>query len=306
MKIIVFGAGVQGTLYGVRLARAGHDVTLVARTYRANELRERGAIIHDVFTGRIETAPLQVVEVLTAETSADLCIVAVRREQIDEVLPTLVAATRIDRFLFMVNHANGSEALYAALGRPRAIIGFPGAAGGLDDGVDVFVEVAEQPTVIEATAPAIAAIIRDAGFRVDVLTDVDSWLRRHAIFVTAMGGALYEVDCDAARLAADAQSLRSFIMAVREGWAALDTLRIAPPPLALRAIFCWVPLAFAVNYWRSLLRSARGDLYFARHTRRAAREMAALAGDIRDLTSEPMPHLRRLYAAIDRAAAKTS
>jgi 2-dehydropantoate 2-reductase len=305
MKIIVFGAGVQGTLYGVRLARSGHDVTLVARQKRAADLRERGAVIHDVFSGRIDTAPVQVVEELAAETSADLCIVAVRREQIDEVLPKLAAASFIDRFLFLVNHANGSEALYAALGRSRVVIGFPGAAGGLEDGIDLYVEVAEQPTVIEATAPDIAAMIRDAGFHVDLLSDVESWLRRHAIFVTAIGGALYEVDCDANRLAADVHRLRSFILAVREGWAALDRLRVAPPPLALRAIFCWVPLAFAVNYWRSLLRSARGDLYFARHTRHAAREMAALAEDIRSLTSEAMPQLRRLYAAIDRAAART-
>jgi 2-dehydropantoate 2-reductase len=304
MKIIVFGAGVQGTLYGVRLARSGHDVTLVARQQRATELRERGAVIQDVFSGRIDTAPVQVIEDLTLETSADLCIVAVRREQIDEVLPKLVAATLIDRFLFMVNHANGSELFHSALGRSRVVAGFPGAAGRLEDGIDVYLEVAEQPTIIEATAPDVASIIRGAGFRVDLLSDVDSWLRRHAIFVTAIGGALYEVDCDADRLAADVHLLRSFIAAVREGWAALDKLRVAPPPLALRAIFCWVPLAFAVNYWRSLLRSARGDLYFARHTRHAPREMAALADDVRNLTAEPMPNLRRLYAAIDRAAAK--
>jgi 2-dehydropantoate 2-reductase len=304
MKIIVFGAGVQGTLYGVRLARSGHDVTIVARQKRAADLRDRGAVIHDVFSGRIDTASVQVVEDLTAESSADLCIVAVRREQVDEALPKLVAATRINRFLFMVNHANGSEALYAALGRTRVVVGFPGAAGGLEDGIDMYVEVAEQPTVIEATAPDVAAIIREAGFHVDLLRDVESWLRRHAIFVTAIGGALYEVDCDPNRLAADAHLLQSFIVAVREGWAALDKLRVAPPPVALRAIFCWVPVPFAVNYWRSLLRSARGDLYFARHTRHAPREMAALAGDIRSLTSEAMPHLRRLYAAIDRAAAR--
>jgi glycine/D-amino acid oxidase-like deaminating enzyme len=31
MKIVVLGTGVQGTLCGVRLARAGHDVTLIER-----------------------------------------------------------------------------------------------------------------------------------------------------------------------------------------------------------------------------------------------------------------------------------
>jgi ketopantoate reductase len=45
VNIVVFGAGMQGTLYGVRLASAGHRVILVARGQRAAELRRRGAVI---------------------------------------------------------------------------------------------------------------------------------------------------------------------------------------------------------------------------------------------------------------------
>jgi hypothetical protein len=41
MRIMILGAGVQGTLYGVRLARAGHDVTLIARGKRVEELQQR-------------------------------------------------------------------------------------------------------------------------------------------------------------------------------------------------------------------------------------------------------------------------
>ena len=44
-RILILGPGVQGTLYGVRLALAGHNVTFVARGKRAEELKSRGAII---------------------------------------------------------------------------------------------------------------------------------------------------------------------------------------------------------------------------------------------------------------------
>jgi hypothetical protein len=50
MRIMILGAGVQGTLYGVRLARAGHDVTLIARGKRVEELRQRGAVIEDALS----------------------------------------------------------------------------------------------------------------------------------------------------------------------------------------------------------------------------------------------------------------
>lgn len=306
MNIVVLGAGVQGTFYGVRLARAGRDVTLVARGVRAAELRNRGAAIRDALSGQSDVANLPVIDRLAADTIADLCLISVRREQMDDALPDLMAAIRVARFVFLVNHANGSEGLYASLGRRRVILGFPGAAGGIEDGVDRYVEVAEQPTAIETGAPDVAAIIRAAGFRVQVITDMDSWLRRHAVFVTAIAGALYRVDGDPNRLARDSRLVRTFILAIREGWAALDRRGVSPPPLPLRVILLWVPLPFAIAYWRRLMRSSRGEMYFALHTRHAPNELAALAADVRSfIENDAVAHLRSLYGAIDEAAARS-
>ena len=116
-------------------------------------------------------------------------------------------------------------------------------------------------------------LIRDAGFRVALVRDMDSWLRRHAVFVTAIAGALYCVErrCEPTSIGLTTGGERR-IRAVREGWAALDRRDVAPAPLALRAIFRWVPLPFASAYWRRLLRSRRGELYFALHTRHAPLE----------------------------------
>jgi 2-dehydropantoate 2-reductase len=242
MTIMILGAGVQGTLLGVRLARAGHSVTLIARGNRAAELRAGGAAVRNAITGRSDTMHLPVVEKLASNTRADLCLVVVRREQIEEVLPDLRAASAIKRTIFMVNHSNGSEHLFAALGRHRVVLGFPSAAGSIENGVDVYVEVSEQPMTIEKTAPEIAAILRSAGFRVELVTDMDSWLKRHAVFVTAVSAALYGKDGDPRLLSSDRKLIRILILAVREGWSALDCRGAAPPALPLRTIFCWLPL----------------------------------------------------------------
>lgn len=64
------------------------------------------------------------------------------------------------------------------------------------------------------------------------------------------------------------------------------------------------PMPFAVLYWRRLLGSHKGEYYFARHMRHAAKEMAALAADVRSLLAdEDLPLLQQLYAAIDGAVA---
>jgi len=135
---------------------------------------------------------------------------------------------------------------------------------------------------------------------------MDSWLRRHAVFVTAVSGALYAVGSDAHALAENGTQVRNLIIGIREGWQIMDRRAIGPAPLALRAIFQWIPLPLATRYWQRLLRS-RGEYYFAQHTRHAAKEMAALACDIRELLQgETAPKLLQLYASIDRAAAAGS
>ncbi len=305
MNIVIVGCGVQGTLIGLRLARAGHSVTLVARGNRGADLRTRGAALRNAITGQSDALYLPVVERLAADTRADLCFVLVRREQLEGLLSDLRPASAIARFVIMVNHANGSESIFAALGRKRVVLGFPSAAGAIEDGIDVYVDVKEQPMTIEYMAPDIAGILRRAGFRVRLVADVDSWLKRHAVFVTAVAAALYQKDCNAKRMSADKELVRTFILAVREGWSTLDALNLAPAPFALRVIFSWVPLPLAVIYWRRLFGSTLGEYYFARHSRHAIKEMAALAADVRALVlDDDTPHLRLLYETIDQRSAK--
>jgi len=303
MKIFVLGAGVQGTVFGVLLEQIGHQVTLVARPNRMEDLRVFGSRILNEQTSVAATVLLPVVESLPSACSADLCLVTVRREQFESVLPDLAQATGIGRFVFLVNHANGSEDCIRLLGRHRVVIAFPGIAGGLEDGIVRYVEIPEQPTVVESHAVDIASIFRDAKLRVTLVKDMDAWLRRHAVFITAIAGALYENGCNPHRLAKNSRAVRRFIGGVREGWRALDRMRVAPAPFALRTILCWVPLRFSVEYWCKLLDSPRGDLYFARHALHAPAELAALASDVRVFAGEhEAPVLHELLIAIDRYA----
>jgi 2-dehydropantoate 2-reductase len=301
MRIVVFGAGVQGTLFAVRLSLGGHEVRLVARGSRATQLARCGAIIEDIRSGRRWRADLAVSATLEPDCAAELCLVTVRREQLEGVL-SILAATQIPRFVFLVNHANGSESLYEALGRKRVVSAFPGFSGGIENNVDHFVEISEQATAVEASAPDIVALFRAAGIRVRSIKDMDAWLRRHAVFVLAISGALCAADCDARKLAHDRDAVRAFILAVREGWRELDRTQIGPAPVPLRAIFEWSPLFIATAYWSRLLAS-RGDDYFARHVRRAAPEMQALGADVLSLMGQaPTPNLRHLYKAVYLAA----
>jgi len=75
MKMVILGAGALGTVLGAHLARAGEDVTLLARGQRAAYLQAHGATI----TGLVDfTVPVRVVTDPSQVHDADALIVTVK------------------------------------------------------------------------------------------------------------------------------------------------------------------------------------------------------------------------------------
>src|SRR5207245_10725426 len=75
MKIVILGAGALGTVLGAHLARAGEDVTLIARGQRAAYLQEHGATI----TGLVDfTVPVRVDTDPSQLHDADVLMVTVK------------------------------------------------------------------------------------------------------------------------------------------------------------------------------------------------------------------------------------
>ena len=149
MRILIYGAGVQGSIYGGVLAESGHDVSFVARGSRAAQLLGGGLVLRGALGDRtLRIRRPVVVGRLEPDDRFDLCIVTVRREQVEAIVPTLVASA-IPLIAFMHNHADGSQSLASRIGPERTVIAFPGAGGTIGpDGVVRYALVAEQPTMI--------------------------------------------------------------------------------------------------------------------------------------------------------------
>jgi ketopantoate reductase len=103
MNILVYGAGVLGSLYAARLHEAGQHVSLLARGHRLQDTREHGIVIADVLTGRITTTHVEVVEQLGPEDHYDLAIVVMGKQHVVAILPQLAANKRIPSVMFLHN-----------------------------------------------------------------------------------------------------------------------------------------------------------------------------------------------------------
>ena len=69
MRILIYGAGVQGSLYAARLQEAGYRVTVLARGERLATLRAQGIVLEEAMTGRRTQARVDVTASLKPDRS---------------------------------------------------------------------------------------------------------------------------------------------------------------------------------------------------------------------------------------------
>ena len=125
MKILVYGAGVIGSLYAGKLQAGGHSVTVLARGDRLSEIRHYGLVLQDVISGGRMAIKVETAERIAADAQYDIALVTVRRDQLASAVPELKADWSIPNFLFMLNNPTGTESLAERLGRDRVLLGFP-------------------------------------------------------------------------------------------------------------------------------------------------------------------------------------
>lgn len=175
MKIAVLGPGAIGSTFAFQLARAGHEVTLVARGSRLEELKREAAVVKT--SG--ERAPVEVWASLDPSAAFDLVLVTVLAPQVAATLPAL-SASSARKVMFMFNTFDSIAPLREAVGAERFAFGFPGG---------VFCLLKEgriEPTIRRGTTVSdaeIAELFSAAEIPTVVDDDMQSWLRSHAAMV---------------------------------------------------------------------------------------------------------------------------
>jgi 2-dehydropantoate 2-reductase len=117
MKIVILGAGALGTVLGAHLARAGEDVTLLARGQRAAYLQAHGATL----TGLVDfTVPITVVTDPQQMHEADVLIVTVKTYDMASALQS-IKHLQVESVLSLQNGVLKDEQLAQTFGLDKVL-----------------------------------------------------------------------------------------------------------------------------------------------------------------------------------------
>jgi 2-dehydropantoate 2-reductase len=225
MKVLMFGAGVIGAVYGYVLAQAGNEVVHYVRPGKQKSL-ENGICIQ-LLDGRAKPAKQEtilyranIVEDFSPSDNYDLVIVSVRHYQLDTVLPILKDKVGEADILIFNGNWDGFQNLDRYLPRSRFILGFSVAGGGYRDGTleAALLDEIRLGELDGQTTPRLARVkklFEEAHLKVDIQANMIHWLWVHFAINSGIIGAAFQAG-GASELLNSIPNLRKGILAGRE------------------------------------------------------------------------------------------
>lgn len=308
MRVLVFGAGVLGSLYAARLRAAHPETTMLARGHRFQFLCENGIVLINGYTEERTVHEISVIDRIDPEQSWDLVIVFVRKNQLPDAIGELKRANA-GAYLFMGNNVKGPDMLSEALGADNILMGFPGAGGIMEDDIVRYVESDEGRgsrwgvTIGEIDGSrgerieTIEELFIRASINVEIVDNISAWITTHAAVVVPLAHALYLVEGGTIELADRPDVLRLLVAAIRESLNVQEALEIPVTPRSLK-MYRWVPSWITATVMRARFSTRMAEIGIEGHALAAQDEMAALADEFVDLirqVSFPTPALHTLY-----------
>ncbi len=195
MRILIVGAGALGGFYGALLARAGNEVTVLARGAALEAVRDRGLTVESARYGSF-TQPVKVISEPGDAGGHDLIFFAVKAYDLDATARQIAPSVTDGVTLLAVQ--NGIE-------HPQQLAGYVGEAAVMPGVVYVSTTVTAPGVISHVGGPGllqlgdafgenperlerIAALFREAGLPVETYPDLWPMLWRKFAAICAMSG----------------------------------------------------------------------------------------------------------------------
>jgi 2-dehydropantoate 2-reductase len=291
-RVLVIGAGVNGSAIAAELFRGGVDVRILARGKRYEELCNEGIMIENPFNHKRVITRVPVIDQLTPQDIYDFVLVVVRKNQALSLLPML-AANHSPNIVFMGNNLLGPEEFSKALGKPRVMMGGVYAAGKREGSLikAMVIKSAASPMgevdgKITDRLKRLKDILGQGGFKVSLSENIVDYQMNHGVGVAIIASLVLKHGGKVKALAKAKDDLKLYVDARREGLQLVRALGHQIVPRS-EATLVNLPDFVEVTATKLVLNSRFGEVGLEYHISQAPDE-------IRQMIDE-------LWALIDRA-----
>ena len=200
MNIVIFGAGGTGAAIGAYLAKAGEDVTFVARGEHLEAMKEKGLLIKRSLEGDILINPVKAVSSDEYEGTPDIVFVCVKYYGIEDAIKFLERVAKEHTLIVPILNVFGTgDVINKRL--PKLTV--------LDGCMYIFAKILEpgvidqpekifriiygyrknQPRKLEEKAVKLEKILQDAGIRGHFSQNIERDALQKFAFISPMGAA---------------------------------------------------------------------------------------------------------------------
>ena len=281
MRILIYGAGVIGSLYAVLFAETGYDTSIYARGKRLEFLKKNGLLYKK--NQNIRRAEATILGELSDNDAYDFILLTVRENQLYEALVEL-KNNKSNIIVTMVNSLDSYKKWEDIVGKGRILPAFPGAGGSINN--DGILDAALTPRMIQPTTFAemsgnksekikqFSKILRHAHIPYQKVVDMHMWQLCHLAMVVPIADAYYEADCPE-RAGRDWKTMKKTARRLKRNFTFLRKQKGKLSPWKMN-IFRFVSLPFLTIMLAVTFGSSFGDKFMYQHAMKAPDEMREL------------------------------
>lgn len=280
MRLLIFGAGVVGSLYASLFAEAGFDTTVYARGARLETLKKKGLLY--LKSEKVTKANVSVLSELKDDDEYDFIFLTVRENQLYQALEEL-KTNNSKCIVTMVNSIDGYDEWENICGAGKILPAFPGAGGSIKDDV---LDAALTPKIIQPTTFAeisgtrtdrircLSLIFKKSSIPYQIVKDMHIWQLCHIAMVVPIADAYYEADNPTKAgyehkiMHKTAKALKRNFQFVRKNCGKLSPWKMN--------IFLFVPIPILTIIMLFVFRSSFGKKFMYQHSIKAPDEMREL------------------------------
>ncbi|PQP88580.1 ketopantoate reductase family protein [Paenibacillus sp. AR247] len=292
-RILIFGAGVIGSMYAMKLIEAGFDVTLFAHSKRFKSLSENGLQYKE--KGSVKSIQVKVIDTLENDDIYDFIFVTVRYDRSESALLAL-KDNQSKHIVTMTSNSIGFSSWLDIVG-DRLLPAFPGFGGQMKDGV---LHARFLPKIIAATAfgevngevteriEKLAKLFKTAKLPYVIKKDMQAYLITHSVSDIAMLSVLHSedkiTDKKTVRTRKTARqitvTLKAYLRAIQKAGVSID------PPM-LKMVLKFFPNLLLDLFFMTWLRTKMvRDMMLPDYANRANNEIVQLSHDLMKFLSQ--------------------